>query len=147
MANIDIIAVGRIKNSPFAPLWDEYFKRMTGWRVTLHELETRTQAEEIRAIQAKIRADAHVIALDERGKAMDSPAFAAHIQSLMDRGRTPIQFVIGGADGLGEDIRKRADDLLSFGIQTWPHLMVRVMLMEQIYRARQINSGHPYHRA
>lgn len=147
MANIDIIAVGRIKNSPFAPLWDEYFKRMTGWRITLHELETRTQGEEIRAIQSKIRADAHVIALDERGKPMDSPAFAAHIQSLMDRGRTPIQFIIGGADGLGDEVRKRADDLLSFGIQTWPHLMVRVMLMEQIYRARQINSGHPYHRA
>lgn len=145
MTQIDIIAVGRMKNSPFADLWAEYHKRCQ-WPVTLHELETRTQPEEIKKIQEKIRPGAYVIALDERGKSLSSPDFANKIQSVMDQGRPLIQFIIGGADGLNDDIRKNADMLLSFGVQTWPHLMVRAMLIEQIYRAQQINAGHPYHR-
>ena len=83
-----------------------------------------------------------------KGKArLSSASFAAKVQDLMDEGRPVIQFIIGGADGLNDEIRKRADILLSFGIQTWPHMMVRIMLIEQIYRARQIVAGHPYHRA
>ncbi len=111
------------------------------------EIEARNQADEIKKLQDKIRPDAYVIALDERGKSLSSPDFARKIQDLMDQGRPCIQFIIGGADGLNDDIRKRADTLLSFGVQTWPHMMVRAMLMEQIYRARQIIAGHPYHRA
>lgn len=146
MAHIEIIAVGRMKNTAFADLWNEYHKRCH-WDVTLHELETRTQAEELKKIQEKIRDDSFVIALDERGKALASVDFAARLQSVMDQGRPYIQFIIGGADGLNDAVRKRADILMSFGIQTWPHLMVRAMLIEQIYRAQQINAGHPYHRA
>jgi 23S rRNA (pseudouridine1915-N3)-methyltransferase len=144
MTQIDIIAVGRMKNTPYAAAWQEYLKRTT-WPVTLHELDVRQDQEHTKILE-KIRADAFVFALDERGKSLSSTDFASRIQSLMDQGRPAIQFIIGGADGLNDDIRKRADFLLSFGIQTWPHMMVRVMLMEQIYRARQINAGHPYHR-
>jgi len=148
MTHIDIIAVGRMKNTPYAELWDDYHKRLTTpWSVSLTELETRTQAEEIKNITDRLKSGGLIIALDERGKSLSSVDFADKMQGWIDTGRTPIQFIIGGADGLGEDLRKRADYLLSFGIQTWPHLMVRAMLIEQIYRARQINAGHPYHRA
>ena len=146
MTHIDIIAAGRMKNSTFAEVWQDYHKRMTDWKVTLIEVEGKNQAEEIKRIQEKLRDDAYVICLDERGKSLSSPDFATKIQGLMDQGRSSIQFVIGGADGLGDELRKRADYLLSFGVQTWPHMMVRAMLIEQIYRARQINAGHPYHR-
>lgn len=146
MTEIEIIAAGRIKNTPFYDLWAEYHKRCT-WKVTLHEVEARNQTDEIKKIQERIRSNAYVLALDERGESLSSPVFAHKLQSLMDQGRGSIQFIIGGADGLDDDIRKRADFLLSFGIQTWPHMMVRAMLMEQIYRARQIIAGHPYHRA
>lgn len=145
MTQIDIVAAGRMKNSPFSDVWQEYHKRTT-WPVTLIEVEGKSQSDEIKKIQDKLRSDAYIIALDERGKSLSSPDFAKKIQSLMDQGRPAIQFVIGGADGLGDDLRKSADELLSFGVQTWPHMMVRAMLMEQIYRARQINLGHPYHR-
>ncbi len=145
MTQIEIIAAGRMKNSSFAGTWQDYLKRCA-WPVALHELDAR-QDQEHKKILEKIRADAFVIALDERGKPLSSADFAVKIQGLMDQGRPFIQFIIGGADGLNDDIRKRADYLLSFGIQTWPHMMVRVMLIEQIYRARQIIAGHPYHRA
>jgi 23S rRNA (pseudouridine1915-N3)-methyltransferase len=84
--------------------------------------------------------------MDERGKSLPSLKFADKIRDLQNQGRSHIQFIIGGADGLGDDIRKRADLLLSFGAQTWPHMLARVMLLEQIYRCQQILSGHPYHR-
>lgn len=146
MAHIEIIAAGRIKNTPFHDLWTDYHRRCT-WPVTVTEIEARNQGEEIKKLQEKIRPDAFVFALDERGKSLSSPDFARKLQDLIDQGRPAIQFVIGGADGLDDSVRKRADFLLSFGVQTWPHMMVRAMLMEQIYRARQIIAGHPYHRA
>lgn len=144
-ASIEIIAVGRMKNSPYAELWQEYHKRCS-WPVTLHELDVR-QDQEHKKIIEKIKDGAYVIALDERGRSLSSQDFASKMQGLIDSGTPSVQFIIGGADGLNDDIRKRADYLLSFGVQTWPHMMVRAMLMEQIYRARQINTGHPYHRA
>lgn len=144
MTQIEIIAVGRMKNTPYNDAWQEYLKRMA-WPVTLHELDVRQDQEHAKIIE-KIRPDAYVFALDERGKSLSSIDFAQRVQALMDQGRPAIQFIIGGADGLNDEIRKRADFLLSFGIQTWPHMMVRVMLIEQIYRARQISAGHPYHR-
>lgn len=145
MTVLEIIAAGRMKHSPFNDLWVEYHKRCT-WPVTLTEVEGKNQADELKKIQEKIRSDAYVIALDERGKSLSSPDFSKKIQDLMDQGRPAVQFIVGGADGLDDGVRKRADYLMSFGVQTWPHMMVRAMLMEQIYRARQISTGHPYHR-
>jgi 23S rRNA (pseudouridine1915-N3)-methyltransferase len=88
-----------------------------------------------------------VVALDERGKALASEAFARRIAGWRDGGAQDLAFLIGGADGHAPAVRERADFLLSLGPMTWPHLMVRAMLAEQLYRAQQILAGHPYHRA
>lgn len=145
MQKIDIIAAGKMKPGPFSDLWQEYKKRLSG-QVTLTEIEARNHAEEVRKLEEKIVPQAYLFALDEKGKSLRSTEFAARLEDLGAAGRNHIQFLIGGADGLSPELRKRADFLLSFGAQTWPHMMVRVMLIEQIYRARQILAGHPYHR-
>lgn len=149
---IALIAVGRARRDDAAALFDHYAKRI---RATIDVREipegkgkaaSERMAREATAILAAIPKDAHVVALDPRGKAMTSEAFAALLGKIGDRGR-PLAFLIGGADGFAEDIRARADLVLSFGPMTWPHLMVRAMLAEQIYRAETILAGHPYHRA
>ena len=88
-----------------------------------------------------------VCALDERGKVVSSPDFAARLADWRDAGRADVQFVIGGADGLDRSVLDRADFKLSLGAMVWPHLLVRVMLAEQLYRATSILAGLPYHRA
>jgi len=90
--------------------------------------------------------DAHVIACDEHGKAHPSRAFAARVARLRDDGVRQLVLVIGGADGLSPEVLARADETLAFGVQTWPHALVRAMLAEQVYRAVTILSGSPYHR-
>lgn len=151
MKTIDIIAPGRMKKSLFEPLFADYQKRL-GWGVVLHEIESKhTLPEKIRAdehaqILGKLKPGAFVVALDERGKSLKSLEFADIFRDLQSRGQNHMQCVLGGADGLSDDIRGRADLLLSFGRQTWPHMLARVMLLEQIYRGQQILGGHPYHR-
>ena len=90
--------------------------------------------------------DAHVIACDEHGKAHPSRAFAARIARLRDDGQRRLVLIIGGADGLAPEVLARADETLAFGVQTWPHALVRAMLAEQVYRAVTILAGSPYHR-
>ena len=87
-----------------------------------------------------------LVALDERGQNVDSAAFARHLGRWRDEGTNTI-FTIGGADGLSPDLQRKAKLRIAFGTATWPHQMVRVMLLEQIYRAATILAGHPYHRA
>lgn len=151
MIKIDIIAAGRLRKGPFFELVQDYVKR-TRWALTLHEIESKyteaahIQNDEARKIKDLIKNDAFVIVLDERGDGLRSLDFAKTIEKLQNNGENYIQFIIGGADGLTDEIRDRANLLLSFGQQTWPHLMARVMLLEQIYRAQQILAGHPYHR-
>ena len=106
---------------------------------------SKSAAEELKALEAAIPAGAHRIALDPTGKPLTSEAFAAHLARLRDQGGRATAFLIGGADGLGP-LRESAQDRISLGLQTWPHLLVRVMLAEQLYRAATILSGHPYHR-
>jgi len=144
MSSIDLIAVGKLKNDPLADVFADYQKRMT-WKFALRELEGKTQADANAKIMAQIDPKAALIILDERGKSLSSRDFAAKIESWQTA-FPKIQFVIGGADGLSDDIRKKATMLMSFGAQTWPHMMARVMLMEQIYRAQAIIANHPYHR-
>lgn len=144
MPQIEIIAVGRLKSGPLLELYQDYIARMRDWQVTLHEIDDRKPAEPI-ILQRLDHAD-FVFILDERGKTLGSEDFAKKIQTLQDNGQSRIAFVIGGADGHSETVQSRAHMLLSFGIQTWPHMLARVMLAEQLYRARQILSGHPYHR-
>jgi 23S rRNA (pseudouridine1915-N3)-methyltransferase len=101
---------------------------------------------EARWLTEKAPLGAFVVALDERGKAMDSTTFAQLIQRQAANGTPHMAFLIGGPDGHGEAVRRRADLLLAFGPQTWPHRLARVMLAEQIYRAVTIMVNHPYHR-
>ena len=145
MLRIEIIAAARLKKGAFADLRDEYLKRMS-WPVTITEIEGRNAEEEQIKLVEKIRPGAILIALDEKGKVFTSREFASKLSALSTQGQTDVQFLIGGADGLNDEIRKRARFLLAFGPQTWPHMMVRVMLLEQLYRAQQIIAGHPYHR-
>jgi 23S rRNA (pseudouridine1915-N3)-methyltransferase len=102
--------------------------------------------EEAQWLLAKSSARAFVVALDESGKAISSTAFAEFLRRHADTGTADIAFLIGGPDGHGAAVRRRADLSLAFGPQTWPHRLVRVMLAEQIYRAVTIMVNHPYHR-
>lgn len=144
MLSIDLIAVGKLKNDPLADVFDDYKKRLL-WKFSFIELDGKTQSEQITKISEKLNPQAALIVLDERGKSLSSRDFAARFDDWQTS-HGHVQFVIGGADGLTDVIRKKATLLMSFGVQTWPHMMARVMLMEQIYRAQQILAGHPYHR-
>jgi 23S rRNA (pseudouridine1915-N3)-methyltransferase len=104
-------------------------------------------AEEAAAISAATSAKSALVALDEHGDNVDSIAFAAHLGRWRDQQIANTIFTIGGADGLSPDLRRKAKLVIAFGSATWPHQMVRVMLLEQIYRAATILAGHPYHRA
>ena len=151
---IKIIAVGKQKSSPTKDLCDEYLKRMN-WNVSLKEIDApkgSTSAQEAPLILKEIAKSGPksgiVIALDERGETLSSPEFAKKMGSWQNQATgNEITFLIGGADGFDNEVRKKAKFLMSFGKQTWPHMLVRVMLLEQIYRAQQIIAGHPYHRA
>jgi 23S rRNA (pseudouridine1915-N3)-methyltransferase len=145
---VRLVAVGKLKKSPLLDLCDEYVKRMN-WSVSVKEIDApkaSTSAIEAPLILKQIPDNGVVIALDERGETLTSPAFAKKIEGWQ-RQTSELVFLIGGADGFADDVRKRATFLMSFGKQTWPHMLVRVMLLEQIYRAQQIIAGHPYHRA
>ena len=150
---ISVIAVGRQKSGPEAALVDDYLKRFDGAArplgfggAKLVEVEDRKRVGESRLLLDALPAGSTVIALDERGKAMDSRAFAALLAKLRDEGRRDCAFLIGGADGHSDELRSRADRLLSFGPMVWPHMLARAMLAEQLYRAASILSGAPYHR-
>ncbi len=151
MLKIDIICVARVKKGPYYDLIEDYTKRLK-WKLNIIEVESKLsdakkcQAEESEKIQKHLDPNAILIALDERGDGLKSLDFAKTIQNFTNNGESHLQFVIGGADGLTDDVRDKATFLLSFGQQTWPHLLARVMLLEQIYRAQQILAGHPYHR-
>ncbi|NKB58143.1 MAG: 23S rRNA (pseudouridine(1915)-N(3))-methyltransferase RlmH [Alphaproteobacteria bacterium] len=147
-----ICAVGRARKSPARAVFEEYV-RLVRWPLDLIEVEERKRLppEQRRAAEAALllRAvpdDTVVIALDEAGKTLSSRALASRIGQWRDDGRSCVAFLIGGADGLDDAVRRRADLILSLGRLTWPHLLVRGMLAEQIYRSQQILAGHPYHR-
>jgi 23S rRNA (pseudouridine1915-N3)-methyltransferase len=149
--NIQILACGRLKKGAHFDLFQDYLKRME-WAVSVHEIESRHKdqvkihADECRQTLERLHSGAYIIAMDERGASLPSRKFAEKFQNLQNESRSNVQFIIGGADGLNDEIRGRADFLLSFGRQTWPHMLARVMLLEQIYRVQQILKNHPYHR-
>ncbi len=144
--NIEIIAVGKLKQtSAFFTLYNDYARRMNG-KVKLVEIEAKSTQEEHQKIIDKLNQNAALIVLDERGKSIPSIEFSQKLEALQSSRGGTLQFVIGGADGLNDQIRERADLMLSFGRQAWPHMLARVMLIEQIYRAQQILAKHPYHR-
>jgi len=149
---IVIAAVGRGRASPVETLYDDYIARLP-WKAELKEVELKgprppaaAKEEEGRALLRAIPAGAFVIALDGRGEALSSEAFAARLKRLQDEGTKTLAFVIGGAEGLDGAVLTAARLTLSLGAMTWPHLLVRAMLAEQLYRAASIIAGHPYHR-
>jgi 23S rRNA (pseudouridine1915-N3)-methyltransferase len=149
---IHIAAVGRAKKGPELELYSNYIKRMQ-WPVTLVEVEEKRplKGPQLKGREAELLLGAlppsiPYIALDERGRDLTSPELAARIERWQGEGVSSLGFIIGGADGLDESIRKGAALVLNMGRLTWPHMMVRAMLGEQIYRSQQILAGHPYHR-
>lgn len=143
---VTIAAIGKCKkNSPEKMLIDEYVKRMA-WTVLIKEVDNSTQAEEAHFLQSVIPHGAKVVVLDERGENMKSTELAEKVSNWQLNGCSELCFLIGGADGHLQSTRNRADLLLSFGKLTLPHMLMRAVLAEQIYRIQTIIAGHPYHR-
>jgi 23S rRNA (pseudouridine1915-N3)-methyltransferase len=156
---LQILAIGRLKSGPERDLCARYHERGQALArglglsgpdiVEIPESRARRaedrKAEELAAIAARLASGALVL-LDERGKPQGSEALAARIGAWRDAGQPATTFVIGGADGLDPALRDRAEMVLSFGAATIPHQLVRVLVLEQLYRTMTILSGHPYHR-
>ncbi|MGO9399971.1 MAG: 23S rRNA (pseudouridine(1915)-N(3))-methyltransferase RlmH [Xanthobacteraceae bacterium] len=156
-----IAAVGRLKQGPERELAASYRKRAetTGRPLGFRDIEVieiresrahdveRRRLEESIAIANVIPEAAVVVALDERGENLDSPALAGLLREWRAEDRAAACFIVGGADGLAPSLIERAQLRLAFGKATWPHQLVRIMLLEQLYRAGTILAGHPYHRA
>jgi 23S rRNA (pseudouridine1915-N3)-methyltransferase len=153
---LHLCAVGRLRSGPERALIDDYVQRFdrTGRALGLgplteHEVEDKKgggMASEAPLLARAVPDGAVLAVLDERGQVMSSPDFAAQLARWRDTGRQDVAFVIGGADGIDPFLRGRADFALSFGRMVWPHMLVRVMLAEQLYRAAGILAGSPYHR-
>ena len=143
---VHILAIGKCKkNSPEAMLIAEYVKR-SAWNIIIKEKDNSNQVDEAEFLIASIPHGAKVVVLDERGENIKSTELAHKLENWMSAGCSDICFLIGGADGHIESTRKRADMVLSFGKLTLPHMLMRAVLTEQIYRVQTIISGHPYHR-
>lgn len=153
---VHICAVGRMRAGPEKVLFDDYQTRFdrTGRGLGLGplsvvEVEDKKNlgmGAEAALLDRALPKGAVICALDERGTVMTSPKFADRLGSWRDAGRSDLAFIIGGADGIDPSLRARADAKLSFGAMVWPHMLARVMLAEQLYRAASILSGSPYHR-
>ena len=150
---ITVAAIGKVKaNSAEMQLAENYLKRLP-WECQFKEIEEKRNlpAEKLKEREAELLCSlvpdsAVKIVLDEHGKQYDSVAFSQMLSNFQEDGRANIGFFIGGAYGHGIALKKQADITISLGKMTWPHVMVRTMLAEQIYRAYTISSGHPYHK-
>ncbi|ARP63033.1 23S rRNA (pseudouridine(1915)-N(3))-methyltransferase RlmH [Mesorhizobium sp. M7A.F.Ca.CA.001.09.2.1] len=158
---ISVHAVGRMKAGPEKLLADRYFERFakSGPAVGLEfggiaeiaegrgQTANERRREEGQKLQTQLQPGTALILLDERGKSFSSEDFAGRLGLLRDGGRKALIIAIGGADGHDQPLRDQAELVMSFGLLTWPHQLVRVMLGEQLYRVATILSGHPYHRS
>lgn len=156
-----VAAIGKLKSGPERELAERYRKRAAdaGRQIGVREVEvveikeSRARERDTRVLEESIALatiipdDAVIVALDERGHGLDSGAIAGQLRNWRDSGRNVVVFAIGGADGLGAEIKQRATLTLAFGAATWPHQLARIMLLEQLYRVVTILAGHPYHRA
>jgi len=162
--NIDVICIGKLKEKYWTEAVKEYEKRLSRFgKVNIWELpesrladnaspaqEEAVKEAEGKSILAKIeglgRQQTYVFALDPRGKTLSSEGFAEKLAWIGLNGKSRVAFIIGGSLGLSDEVRKSADDLLSFSSMTFPHQLFRVMLLEQVYRAFKINAGEKYHK-
>lgn len=150
---LTIAAIGRAGRGPERDLYEHYAGRIR-WPLALRELEEKKKLPPPELIRREgelllgaVPDKAALVALDRRGKVLDSEAFSQRLARWRDDGVPDVAFLIGGANGHGEPLLAKASLTLSFGAMTWPHLLARAMLAEQIYRAQQLLAGHPYHRA
>lgn len=154
---IHIIAVGRLRAGPEKDLIDDYLTRFgrsgrslglgPARIVEVDDRKSGGMGSEAALLRRAVPNGALIAVLDERGRVESSPDFAGRLAGWRDQGRGDLAFVIGGADGLDPALRAEADFALSFGKMVWPHMLVRVMLAEQLYRAASILAGAPYHRS
>ena len=149
---LSLIAVGRDRDAAVEALVERYRERSL-WPLALQTVDVKKgltgealKAAEGELLLAKVPDGAKLVALDERGEDLTSIQLAVRLGKWRDGGSRDIAFLIGGADGFDARIRERADLVLRLGRLTWPHMMVRAMLAEQLYRAQMILNGHPYHR-
>ena len=157
---LQVLAIGKLKAGPEKTLAQEYQTRLEGLgrkagitRLTVTDFAesqsqtaSQRQDEEAKLLGAALAPKAFALVLDERGKSLTSEAFSRLLQRHLDQGTQDLAFLIGGPDGHSALARKNAGQLISLGEMTWPHRLVRVMLLEQIYRAVTIMVNHPYHR-
>ncbi|WP_085901906.1 23S rRNA (pseudouridine(1915)-N(3))-methyltransferase RlmH [Kiloniella majae] len=154
---ITLIAVGKAKASPAKDLFELYCNRLRGnrlnWSLDLKEVEEKKnlpaaqlKEREGELLLAAAPKGAKIVILDEKGKDLSSPQFSKLLEKWQDSGEQDIAFLIGGADGLSDAVKARSQQSLCFGRLTWPHMLVRGLFAEQVYRASCILSGHPYHR-
>ncbi|MGB8182999.1 MAG: 23S rRNA (pseudouridine(1915)-N(3))-methyltransferase RlmH [Stellaceae bacterium] len=149
---ITIAAIGKLKPGPHRDLAAHYAGRLR-WPLAIREVEERRKLPpaELKTREAALLLDvipkgATVVVLDERGTALSSTDFAKRVVRWRDSGVADLAFVIGGADGLADAVRRQAAFVMSLGPATWPHFLARGMLLEQLYRAETLLTGHPYHR-
>ena len=142
---IQIIAVGLLKSGPEKALFDQYAKRLS-YKLKVIEIDSRQDKQIPASAYLKVLSEKDmVIILDEGGENLSSRSFAQKLETYSQTGKQ-LSFIIGGADGIPEEVKHLACFRISFGKLTWPHLLARVLLAEQLYRAQQITSNHPYHR-
>lgn len=158
---LQVVGIGRLKAGPEKTLAEEYQTRLEGlgrkagitkltvtdFAESQSQTASQRQNEEAKLLASALAPKAFTLVLDERGKSMTSEAFSTLLQRHLDQGTQDLAFLIGGPDGHSPETRKTAGQLLSLGEMTWPHRLVRVMLLEQIYRAVTIMVNHPYHRS
>lgn len=146
-----LAAIGRAKASPELQLFNDYVKRLP-WQVECREFDIKhsdiiqRKVKEGEQLLAACKGYGRIIALDETGKQHSSREFALQLKDWQQQGHSSYAFIIGGSDGLDAPVLKSAHMLWSFGRVTWPHMLVRSLLAEQLYRAHTIMSGHPYHK-
>ena len=150
--NLTIIAVGRMKKGPERSLWDVYAKRLR-WPLTLIEVEAKNlnsvekiKRKEAELLLSRVPKTSVLVALDQNGLAVSSVDFSKKIGKWQDNGMNNLALVVGGSDGLDKSVLDKAQLSISLGRMTWPHMMARIMLLEQLYRTQCILNRHPYHK-
>ena len=147
MMNITILCVGKLKERYWTEAAAEYRKRLSRYcSIAVEELKEENPEAEGQNILKRLKKDSFVITLEIQGKALNSEELSSRLQELALEGKSDITFVIGGSDGLSEEVSRRSDFRLSFSRMTFPHQMIRIFLLEQIYRSFKIMKGETYHK-
>jgi 23S rRNA (pseudouridine1915-N3)-methyltransferase len=145
--NITILCVGKLKEKYWTEASAEYRKRLSRYcTITVEELKEENPEAEGQSILKRLKKDTFVITLEIQGRSLSSEELSARLQELALEGKSDITFIIGGSDGLSDEVSRRADFKLSFSRMTFPHQMIRIFLLEQIYRSFKIMKGETYHK-